>query len=241
MLLTVAHKRSEQSNYFFGGKKCMCWPDHQTPWVPHPRRVFVFAARVGVEGSNLQLHGTRVIFSRQVRVECPHHARQPKTVPAHTDSDFLTFSCHARLPFLDTVKARDLFECVLETMRRRYVFFVFGYVVMPEHVHLLVSEPRRLTLDRAIQALKTSISKQSSPHPFWLVRYYDFNVWSEDKRVEKLRYMHRNPVARGLVNLPQEWKWSSFHHYLTGDPGNVEIESSWTVGRREGLKMPGEL
>jgi putative transposase len=150
---------------------------------------------------------------------------------------FLTFSCHGRLPYLATAAACDLFERSLEMVRRRYVFFVLGYVIMPEHVHLLVSEPSRLALDRAIQALKTSISKQSVQRPFWLVRYYDFNVRSEAKRIEKLRYMHRNPVARGLVNRPGEWKWSSFRHYLTGEPGIVEIESPWTVGRRLGLKM----
>jgi len=72
---------------------------------------------------------------------------------------FLTFSCHGRLPYLDTPQVCDLFERSLEAMRRRYVFFVFSYVIMPEHVHLLVSEPKRLTLDRAIQALKTSVSK----------------------------------------------------------------------------------
>jgi putative transposase len=154
-------------------------------------------------------------------------------------SHFLTFSCHDRLPYLSTAAARDLFERSLEAMRRRYVLFVFGYVVMPEHVHLLVSEPRRGMLDRAIQALKTSVSKQSEQRPFWLVRYYDFNVRSEDKRVEKLRYMHRNPVARGLVSRPEEWKWSSFRHYLNGERGTVEIESHWTLSSRHGLRMPG--
>jgi putative transposase len=131
----------------------------------------------------------------------------------------------------------QLFVRALETIRRRYVFFLFGYVVMPEHMHLLVSEPRRGTLDRAIQALKTSVSKQSARRPFWLARYYDFNVHSEAKRIEKLRYIHRNPVTRGLVCEPGDWKWSSFRHYLTGEPGTVEIESSWTVGRRLGLKV----
>lgn len=72
-------------------------------------------------------------------------------------------------------------------MRRRYVFFVFGYVVMPEHVHLLISEPRRGILDGAIQALKTSVAKQSRRRPFWLARYYDFNVHTKAKRIEKLR------------------------------------------------------
>ena len=154
------------------------------------------------------------------------------------DLHFLTFSCHDRLPYLSIASASDLFECALEHTRRRYVFHIFGYVVMPEHVHLLVSEPRRGKLDLAIQALKTSVSKRSAQHPFWLARYYDFNVFSSDKRVEKLRYLHRNPVTRGLVSRPEEWRWSSFRHYLTGEAGPVEIESPWTAGKRAGLKVP---
>ena len=154
------------------------------------------------------------------------------------DSHFLTFSCHGRLPYLANPASRDLFEQALEQARRRYVFHVFGYVVMPEHVHLLVCEPKRGMLDRAIQALKVSVSKRSNQHPFWLPRYYDFNIHREDKRVEKLRYMHRNPVARGLVAHPEDWRWSSFRHYLTGEAGVVEIESIWTAGRRAGLKLP---
>jgi putative transposase len=158
----------------------------------------------------------------------------------HTgDLHFLTFSCHDRLPYLATSQACELFLDALETARRRYVFFVYGYVVMPEHLHLLVSEPRRATLDRAIQAIKTSVAKRSTPRPFWLVRYYDFNLHSEAKRIEKLRYMHRNPVTRGLVYGPEDWEWSSFRHYLTGEPGIVEIESPWTVGRRLGLQRLG--
>jgi putative transposase len=156
------------------------------------------------------------------------------------DFHFLTFSCHDRLPYLGTAQACTVFERSLEAIRRRYGLFVFGYVVMPEHVHLLVSEPRRATLDRAIQALKTSVSKQSQQRPFWLKRYYDFNVQSEKKRIEKLRYIHRNPVTRGLVSRPEDWKWSSFGHYSTGEMGIVEIESAWTLGRRIGLKVPGE-
>jgi putative transposase len=157
------------------------------------------------------------------------------------DFHFLTFSCHARLPYLAHAASRDLFERALEHARTRYVLHVFGYVVMPEHVHLLISEPKRGTLGLAIQTIKTSVSKQSEQHPFWLPRYYDFNVHSEDKRVEKLRYMHRNPVVRGLVTHPEEWVWSSFRHYLTGEVGVVEIESHWTAGRRSNLKLPEDF
>ena len=91
---------------------------------------------------------------------------------------------------------------MLERVRRRYPIAVAGYVVMPEHVHLLVNEPRRALLSTAIQALKLSVSVRSRERPFWQAHYYDFNISAYDKFVEKLRYIHRNPVRRGLVQKP---------------------------------------
>ena len=151
------------------------------------------------------------------------------------DLHFLTFSCYHRFAYFGSASARELFERCLEGVRLRYQFFVTGYVVMPEHVHLLVSEPLQGTLARAVQALKLSVAVQRGERPFWQRRYYDFNVHSEKKRVEKLRYMHRNPVVRGLVPRPEDWNWSSFRHYASGLVGTVEIESFWTAARRGGL------
>ena len=51
--------------------------------------------------------------------------------------------------------------------------------------------------------------------------------------MEKLRYIHRNPVMRGLVETPEDWAWSSFRHYVSGEAGVVEIESEWAARRRE--------
>jgi putative transposase len=70
---------------------------------------------------------------------------------------------------------------------------------------------------------------------FWQARYYEFNVRSERKRIEKLRYIHRNPVKRGLCKTPEDREWSSFRHHLCGVEGAVEIESQWTARRREQL------
>ena len=154
------------------------------------------------------------------------------------DPHFITFSCHRRLPYFADQTICTAFERALEIVRRRYVLFVFGYVIMSEHVHLLISEPKRAQLDRVIQSLKTSVAKQADQRPFWLARYYDFNVHTKEKHGEKLRYLHRNPVTRGLVAEPIDWKWSSFRHYLTGEQGVVEIESPWTIGKRTGLKGP---
>jgi REP-associated tyrosine transposase len=149
------------------------------------------------------------------------------------DLHFVTFSCYRRQPHLGYAGARDLFERSLEAMRQRYDFFLCGYVVMPEHVHLLISEPDKAVLARALQALKLSVAVQRRERPFWQARYYDFNVYTARKRIEKLRYMHRNPVRRGLVARPEDWPWSSFRHYLTGERGTVEIESPWTATRRD--------
>ncbi len=152
------------------------------------------------------------------------------------DLHFITFSCYRRKPKLGTPSARDLFERALEQTRRAYGLRVAGYVVMPEHVHLLVSESETASLATALQALKQSVSRTLAlrhAEAFWQARYYDFNVWSEQKRIEKLRYIHRNPVVHGLVARPEDWPWSSFRHYATGVEGVIEIESEWTARKRE--------
>jgi putative transposase len=96
------------------------------------------------------------------------------------DLHFVTFSCYGRKPFLGLAAARDLFERSLEAMRVRYGFLVFGYVVMPEHVHLLVNEPNGVVLATALKALKLSVAVQRRERPFWQARYYDFNVYRKE-------------------------------------------------------------
>jgi putative transposase len=110
----------------------------------------------------------------------------------HFGSDhFITFSCYRRLALLNCDHSRRVFERTLEHVRRWYELHVFGYVIMPEHVHLLLSEPRREELSSAIQMLKQLVSRRLRPGkaetPFWQARYYDFNVFSQKKWTEKLR------------------------------------------------------
>jgi len=170
----------------------------------------------------------------------PQLAHYPEKMPSHLkryhqsgQSHFITFTCYHRLPQLQDPKSRDTFVLTLERSRIKYNFRVYGYVVMPEHVHLLISEPERDTIAQAMQSLKTSSSKQIAIHPLWQKRYYDRNVRDEREFSVKLRYLHRNPVKRGLVAEPAEWKWSSFRHYALREVGIVEIESEWTARDRE--------
>jgi putative transposase len=160
------------------------------------------------------------------------------------DLHFITFSCYQRQPRLGDAAAKAVFERALEAARLHYGLCVIGYVVMPEHVHLLLSEPWARSLSTALQALKQSVSRTLAlrrSEPFWQTRYYDFNVWTEGKRIEKVRYMHRNPVARGLVARPEDWQWSSFRHYSTGIEGTIEIESDWTAQRRERMGIVNRI
>jgi putative transposase len=140
---------------------------------------------------------------------------------------FVTFSCYHRLPLLSAVHSRNLFVEVLAKVRERFEFALVGYVVMPEHVHLLMGEPNRGTPSSVLQMLKKRVSQgagdRSLPH-FWQSRFYDFNVWSHKKKVEKLLYMHLNPAKRGLVTHPSDWPWSSFGFYRDGSAGLIRID-----------------
>jgi len=162
---------------------------------------------------------------------------------------FITTSCYKRQPLLGSAQARDLFLQVLEQIRRMYGFVVVGYVVMPEHVHLLISEPRRGSVSTVMQALKQSFAHKATRRVralndsplgsllrgtlehghVWQRRFYDFVVFTHRKRVEKLRYMHRNPVKRGLVLEPQQWQWSSYRHYAYDQRGPVLVNEQQTA------------
>jgi putative transposase len=200
-------------------------PYRQQQWVPRPS-----FARAGSQSSPPSQTAPFLISEPAVMPSGLHRIQQAKQL------HFVTFSCFQRKPKLMTPQSRSVFERSLELTRLAYGFRVAGYVVMPEHVHLLLTEPDTGPLATALQALKQSVSRKlalRAPEPFWQARYYDFNVWSEEKRIEKLRYIHRNPVRRGLVEKPEDWLWSSFRHYATGVEGAVEIESEWSAQKRE--------
>jgi putative transposase len=140
---------------------------------------------------------------------------------------FITCSCYRRLPLFSSVRARNLFVKILGQVRDRYQFKLVGYVVMPEHIHLLIGEPPIGTPSTVMQVLKQRVSRRLRCKPrnrvfsgqlklpfrqahdflpqFWQPRFYDFNVWSQSKFVEKLNYMHMNPLKRKLVTHPRDW------------------------------------
>jgi putative transposase len=129
---------------------------------------------------------------------------------------FITCTCYRRRTHFRSSPARELFLKALRDVRERYRFQLLGYVVMPDHIHLLISEPQVATPSTVMQVLKQQVSRnlnkprKGQKERFWDQRFYDFNVWSRKKRIEKLHYMHMNPVTRELVSAPQLWPWSSY-------------------------------
>jgi putative transposase len=144
---------------------------------------------------------------------------------------FITFSCHHRLPFLTAPGVSETVEAVLERTRQRHEARIYAYVLMPEHVHLLINEPPSILLAQFLKSLKQMTSRKLRGHheQFWQPRYFDGSVRGEHDRSQVIRYIHRNPVKRGLVAAPGDYRWSSFNHYASGVQGVVEIESAWTA------------
>ncbi len=147
---------------------------------------------------------------------------------------FITFSCFHRLPLLEAPAAKETFEFVLEQTRSRHQARVYAYVLMPEHTHFLIGEPPLILLAQFLKVLKqiTSRKLRGDRRQFWQDRYFDANIHGETARSEVIRYIHRNPVKRGLVASPEQYRWSSFNHYATGMRAVVEIESEWTASTR---------
>lgn len=147
----------------------------------------------------------------------------------------------------------------MKTVRKRLGIRWIGYVIMPEHVHLLLlpqsaSSADPVSISTVLQDLKGLSSRNCKeslrtiwkgnrslgtkpldswaigiePKPFWKPRGYDFNVANEEKVLEKLTYIHNNPVRRGLVNSPEDWKWSSCRFYEFDDRSMIEMD--WDGG-----------
>ena len=156
--------------------------------------------------------------------------------PGHAHE--LTFSCHRRWPLLSKDRTRQWFVEALDQARQRWAFELWAYVIMPEHAHILLwpTQPD-YEMEHILKAIKLSVSRRATIFlrhnaPQWLDRLavrrpdgriehrfweqgggYDRNVYREDAAWNSVHYLHNNPVRRGLVATPTEWRWSSARWY----------------------------
>ncbi|MCI0363335.1 MAG: transposase [Phycisphaerales bacterium] len=160
----------------------------------------------------------------------PRRRKALKRFEAPGQARFITCSCWQRLPLFGNPSIRDAFADQLGTVRQRNAFRLLGWVIMPEHFHILViPNLPEWTMPRILGAIKrpfaqstierwhelnarvlTRLVDWAGTYRFWQRGGgYDRNIYTEPERLEKLEYIHNNPVERGLVANPMDWPWSS--------------------------------
>jgi len=159
-----------------------------------------------------------------------------RRVTGRKDLHFITFCCYHRRALLETAGSRDFAVQILGEVRAKYGFALAGYVIMPEHVHLMIGETDSASPAEVVQVFKQRVSRfmrgekaaaleqvaarsadgEAELRGFWQRRYYDFNAYTREKMREKIEYMHANPVVEKLVVHPRDWPWSSWSFYATG-------------------------
>ena len=155
-------------------------------------------------------------------------------------AQFVTFSCYHRRRLLDLSDARQIVVNLLASELRVSNGICSGFVVMPDHVHATVWFPEINQLSPFMKRWKHNSSIQLKkflrgvlPHyarstdhkdPFWQPRYYPFNLFSEKKALEKLNYMHMNPVRTGFVENPCDWQHSSARFFDLSESSDVPLK-----------------
>jgi len=156
-----------------------------------------------------------------------------------SNAHFLTFSCFRRQPFLSRDRSREWFLDALGGARERHRFDLWAWVIMPEHVHLVI-RPReeKYSISAILTAIKKPVTnavlrhvrqyapefaermRDQQPNGTHAYRFwqrgggYDTNLWSSKPLWDKIRYIHMNPVRRGLVTRAEDWPWSSLRDFL---------------------------
>ena len=152
---------------------------------------------------------------------------------------FVTFSCFRHHPFVKEHFAREILIQGLEHLRVRRHVRIIRWVVMPDHVHLVLLPSVDVRLGPAIGQLKSWTSQQilrsselrqpvlcrddGSP-AVWERRCYDHNCHNEEVVRTKVEYCHNNPVRRGLVKHASDWPWSSYNWYRGEGKMLLEID-----------------
>jgi putative transposase len=179
----------------------------------------------------------------------PQRYKTCRAIDAPGHAHFLTFSCYQRQPFLTRDRTR---RWTIEAIRKAclaHQFHLWAYVIMPEHVHLLVypvehpysSSGFLKTLKQSVASKALLFVRKQAPkflarmedrqpngkvsYRFWQrARGYDRNAVNPRYVWELIDYIHANPVRRRLCDRPEDWRWSSARFYLFGEQGPLSID-----------------
>ena len=177
------------------------------------------------------------------------HRKRCKRWDALFDAHCLTFSCFKRQPFFHASHICRWFLESLVASRLRRPFDLWAYVIMPEHVHVVLWAHEGTKISTILQSMKLSLARKvliwaqrdnpellalmADPRPNGDVSYrfwqrgggYDRNLRGDRDVHEKIRYIHDNPVRRALVARPEDWPWSSAKTYCDGADEPIHIDT----------------
>jgi len=161
---------------------------------------------------------------------------------------YLTFSCYHNQPFLRSERACHWLRDATAAARDTLQFDLWAWVLMPDHVHLLLHPCGGTAVGSILRAIKEPVSRhaaawvrKNAPDFLWrmeeirpngrrIVRFwqpgggYDRNIHSAEELHEKIDYIHRNPVRAGLVEDPAAWPWSSYSAWHDCIDGPLPID-----------------
>ena len=162
---------------------------------------------------------------------------------------FTTINIYKRIPILQNSKFCDLIIENLEYYRKKFQYRLLGYVILPDHLHMIVIPNSRTKYSDIIRDFKKGVAfavikrlsnarnqnlldkfslnqvrRDGQRHSIWQRKYFDFNIFSEKKFLEKLEYMHNNPVNLKLVENPGDWRYSSWRNYYLGESSIISVD-----------------
>lgn len=154
--------------------------------------------------------------------------RGKKQVYGKGELHFITCTFFRRQSKLGMEKHRDLLAQLLEELRVKFRFNIVGYVAMPTHFHLLMSEPGIDSADNSIQMLRQRFGRRyntsaRTDEQVWETAYADVHVFDQDHIRERLNFMHQAPVKAGLAETATDWEWSSARSYAGLPEGVVTV------------------
>jgi putative transposase len=166
-------------------------------------------------------------------------------IPGHAHE--LTFSCYRQQNFLNEDKIREYLANAIGRAREKHDFDIWAYVIMPDHVHLLIyPKAQGYSIAKILFSIKQPIARKAIPylrknHPDRLKHFatgqknapyrfwkpgggYDRNITSIEILSQVVDYIHRNPIRQGLVTKPEEWFWSSYNEWAKPGTGPITVD-----------------
>jgi putative transposase len=135
---------------------------------------------------------------------------------------FVTAGTYCKKQLLQSDRLAELFCQKLRSYRESGKLLLHAFVVMPNHVHLLLTVPDGLTLERVMQLIKGGFSYDAGKllgacGPIWQKSFVDRRVRSAAECSKFVEYIHQNPVRAGLVGLGTEFVYSSINPAFRAD------------------------